>query len=251
MITRAYDILGHCEEKEYKVYLYFLFKVRPTRINKNGCIMEWDKDYEEMDPGHRHISPLFGLYPDSQITPYKTLELAKACERTLERRNREDAFGYTGFCGWVGAWVACRYARLGMEEDAKRCLYDLLKRSVTKSLLSIYPVYQIDGSFGAAAAVVELLLRSDEERIFLLPALPEELDAGNFRGLCARGGFVIDAEWNQGKIYKAVITSRNGNICRVKAESCIGVNASYVVEDGFIVFRTEKGKTYELQMERS
>ncbi|MBO5070259.1 MAG: glycoside hydrolase family 95 protein [Roseburia sp.] len=245
-VIHAYEIVGDCDEKEYQTYRYFLSKLRPTRINKNGCIMEWDKDYEELDPGHRHISPLWGLYPDSQIALDKTPELAKACERTLERRNREDTQGFVGFYGWVGAWVACCYARLGMAEEAKKCLYDLLKKCVTNSLLSIYPVYQIDGNFGATAAVVELLLRSEEDRIVLLPALPAELDTGSFHGLCARGGFVIDAKWREGKICNAVITSRNGNICRVKAEGCRGVNTSFVVEDGFIVFHTEKGRTYEL-----
>ncbi len=240
-VLRAYEILECCDE-EYQKYQYIYSHIRPTRINRYGGIMEWDKDYEEIEPGHRHISPLFGLYPGYQISFDKTPELAEACKKTLARRRSHEG---EGVLGWSAAWISACYARLGMADDAEECLYSLLKTNMTKSLLN-GPYFQIDANMGAAAAIVELLLRSDERGIVLLPALPKDIEKGSFRGLRAKGGFVIDANWCEGKIVKATITSLNGNICRVKAEGCKGVNERYVLEDDFLCFYTEKARTYEL-----
>jgi alpha-L-fucosidase 2 len=212
--------------------------------------MEWDKDYIERDPHHHHLSHLFGLYPDFQISPDKTPELAEACKKTLERRAINPETGkVVGFYGWNGAWRSACYSRLGYGNEALDALYTMLRTpgAISNTFLSRYPVFQIEGSFGAAAAVAEMLLRSDEERIFLLPALPDRIKDGSYSGLCARGGFSIDAQWKDGKLTNATILSKAGNKCKIKADGLISVDTEYIAVDGFIEFNTEAGKTYNLK----
>lgn len=244
-LMRAYNILNTTDDLYNKICT-LIDKIRPTRINKNGCIMEWDKDYTELDPGHRHISHLWGLFPGYQISPDKTPELAKACENTLNRRlSNTNTNSFMGYFGWVGGWAAACYAKLGNAKKASECLYGLL-RATSYSLLNNVPVFQIDGNFGAAAAVTEMLISSDEERIILLPALPNEISEGSFRGLKARGGFTINAVWNNGKIISASITSISDAICRIKAPGICTVDTAFTKEDDFFVFNIKSGETYNM-----
>ena len=249
---RACEVLGY-EDQETRQYAYYISKIRPTRINKNGCIMEWDKDYEEAIPGHRHLSPLFGLYPDYQITVDKTPDLAEACANTLYRRleNAEFNSKNSGTIGWVNAWASCCYSRLGMAEKAEESLYDFFadKKVVTNSMLQLAPILQVEGNFGVAAAVLEMLLQSDEEKIHLLPALPVDLQKGSFRGLRTRRGFVVDLQWEGGKPVYGQITSINGEKCRVKAPGLKSVNTACVLENDMLSFSTKAGETYSLQFE--
>lgn len=247
-VIKACEILGECDN-EYETFKDYLSKFRNTRINRNGCVMEWNDDYIERDPHHHHLSHLFGLYPDYQITPDKTPEIAEACKKTLERRAIDSETGkVVGFSGWNGAWRSACYSRLGYGNEALDALYVMLRTpgAMTNTFLSRYPIFQIEGSFGAAAAVIEMLLRSDEERIVLLPALADELNEGSFKGLVARGGFVIDAEWKNGKLINAFVTSKAGMQCKIKAEGLKSIDTKYSFDGDFAVFDTEKGKTYNL-----
>lgn len=250
-VLRSYEIL-ECFDSEYEIFKNYYSHIRPTRINKNGGIMEWDKDYEEFQPTHRHLSPMFALYPDYQITPEKTPELAQACVKTLERRTSDKGQANNvngGFAGWNGAWLSCCYSRLREGNQALEAIYNMLSTqgALSESMLSRYPIYQIDGNFGLGAAVVEMLLYSDEESIVILPALPDELTDGSFSGLCARGGFVIDAEWENKKLRKATLTSRGESICRIKADGLTGVDCKYECDGDYLVFKTNKDVKYTLE----
>jgi len=250
-VIRSCEILDCCDS-DYELFKKYYAHIRPTRININGGIMEWDKDYKEFQPTHRHLSPMFGLYPDYQITPEKTPELANACIKSLERRtsDKKEAKLNTngGFAGWNGAWLSCCYSRLRDGELALGSIYDMLATpgAFSGSMLSRYPIYQIDGNMGAGAAVVEMLLFSNEEQIILLPALPTDIPKGFFKGLCARGGFIIDAAWENGKLKEASITARADNVCRIKAEGLLGVNCEFEWDGDYLVFNSEKGEKYEL-----
>ena len=247
-LVKTYEILGCCD-RDYEKYKGFMDKIRPTRINNNGGIMEWDKDYAEYDPGHRHISPLFAVHPDYEITPAKTPELAEACIATINRRLGGSEIEFSdGFCHWNGAWLSSVYSKLKRGEDAISALYTIIRNpgSVSDGLLTKAPVFQIECNFGIASAIVEMLLYSDEECIELLPALPEELKDGSFNGLAARGAFVLDLEWKDGKAVKAMVVSRAGNECHIKALGLVGVDTEFKIDGDFIVFKTEAGKVYEL-----
>ncbi len=253
-VVKTYEILDCCD-KDYEKYKAFMGKIRPTRINKNGGIMEWDKDYTELDPGHRHISPIFALHPDYEITPEKTPELAKACEATFNRRLAGSEIEFMpGFAGWNGAWLSCCYAKLKQGEKAIGTLYNMFKQEtvthmdvISQGLLVRAPVFQIESSFGIALAVMEMILYSDEDCIQLLPALPEEFkEKGSIRGMATRGAFTVDMDWADGKVIKASITSRVGNECRIKAEGLCGVDTEFTVDGDYLVFKTEPGTKYEL-----
>lgn len=244
-VLSAYDELG-VKDDECAKFREVLSGIRPTRVNSYGGIMEWDKDYREFDTGHRHFSPFFDLYPGYEISPDKTPHLAKACEVSIKRRLRTDDVCANIIVGWTSGWAAALYARLFKAEDAVKNLYDLF--TVTSAtLLNNAPCFQIDGNFTGAAAIVEMLLYSDGERIVLLPALPKELEEGSFSGLRAKGGFIIDVKWKNGKAYEAKITSLYGGECRIKADGLEKIDCDYKCDGEYFIFETQKGQTYELE----
>ncbi|MBR1751394.1 MAG: glycoside hydrolase family 95 protein [Ruminococcus sp.] len=218
-------------------------------IGKYGQIKEWAIDYDEAEPGHRHVSQLFALYPAELISKRKTPELAKAAEATLERRLSHGG----GHTGWSRAWMINFYARLFEGEKVYQNIDALFKNSTADNMFDMHPPFQIDGNFGAAAGITEALLQSENGEIIVLPALPEKWESGSFRGLKARGGYTVSCKWSGGKANEIEISAAHDGKCRLVTDDkyricCGGEEIDHIREDGCIVFDTAKGRKYVLEV---
>ncbi len=222
--SRVLEMQDEVTEKTCKI----LQRLPGTKIGKYGQIMEWMEDYDEAQPGHRHISQLYALHPSHQITVDKTPELAEAASKTLERRLAHGG----GHTGWSCAWIVNLYSRLGDGEKAYQNLQKLWSQSTFPNLMDTHPrgkghTFQIDGNLGAAAAIAEMLVQSDEDRVLLLPALPRQWAKGRLAGIVLCGGGRIDLEWEKGKLVS----------CRVRSDRTMETTLVYGQEKRHIVVR--------------
>lgn len=176
-------------------------KIPPTKIGTDGRVMEWVEEYEELEPGHRHVSQLYGLYPSNQITVDGTPELAAAARKTLEARLSHGG----GHTGWSRAWIMNHYAKLWDGEAAHENIIKMLAQSTYPNMFDKHPPFQIDGNFGAAAAIAQMLVQSDEDRVVLLPALPKAWDNGSVKGLRLEGNAVANLVWRNGDLTRCEI----------------------------------------------
>jgi alpha-L-fucosidase 2 len=183
-----------------------LQKLRPGFVlDKEGRILEWDREYQELESGHRHMSHLYGFHPGDQIGRDEQPALFQAVRKTLDHRLDNGGAG----TGWSRAWLINCFARLMDGEMAHEHIQLLFKKSMFKNLFDAHPPFQIDGNFGFTSGVVEMLLQSHEKKgIRLLPALPKAWASGSVNGLTARGNIIVDMEWGKGMLKKVTLNSR-------------------------------------------
>ena len=174
-------------------------RLMPTQIGKNGTILEWDREYEEKEPTHRHLSSLYLVYPGHGLEKADREIWRKAAEKTMIGR------GYSNV-GWSKVWKAAIWARLYDAKRAYDTISEFVENSLYNNLFCAGPPYQIDGNLGYAAALIECLIQGDETEIHLLPCLPDRWKKGCVRGLCVRGGYEVAFCWEDGLIKDLTIT---------------------------------------------
>lgn len=198
-------------------------------IGSDGRILEWDREYAEHEPGHRHMSHLYGFHPGTSITKNKTPKIFAAVRKTLDYRLENGGAG----TGWSRAWLINCSARLYDGDMAHKHIQLLFQKSIFDNLFDAHPPFQIDGNFGYTAGIAEMLLQSHEENtITILPALPTYWKSGYVKGLKARGGLTLDIFWFQNKLEKVLIKSK------------FAKNFDLVYQDSVIPIKIREGEAY-------
>ena len=247
--ARATEVLGVDPDLRKKA-LEAKARLAPLQIGRKGNLQEWLDDWDETEKNHRHLSPLWGLFPGKQISLRKTPKFAEASKVVLEQR------GLSGN-GWSSAWKAAAWARLGNGAKFMDNFTYAMHNYTTNTLFSICSrAMQVDGAFGFAAAIAETLLQSHEDELNLLPALPESWASGEVSGLVARGGFEVGLKWKDGRLDQAALTSRLGNLCRVRTAVPLKITANGKPvavsrpENGVVEFKTAAGAAYLCRAEK-
>ncbi len=237
------------------------------KIGKWGQLQEWMDDRDDPKDQHRHLSHMIAIHPGRQISPLTTPQLAEAVKVSMNARGDEST-------GWSRAWKICIWARLLDGNRTYKILNGMIKTQITPNLFDTHPPFQIDGNFGYAAGLCEMLVQShidcasyqtstnsisagktakENYLIHLLPALPSSWASGSVKGLCARGGFEVDIEWEDGKLIEAAIHSKEGQICRLRSAIPLDVKTGLwkvettSPEDSVYEFDTRAGKVYRLK----
>ena len=205
-------------------------RLAPMQVGQHGQLQEWLYDWDDPNDHHRHVSHLYGLHPGSLITPERTPKLAKAAKKSLQMRG-------DGGTGWAKAWKVNWWARLKDGNHAHKLLTDLVANNSLPNMFLKHPPFQIDGNFGGASGMIQMLLQSHSGTIQLLPALPDAWPDGYFEGLRARGSFEIDARWQDGQLKHVTIHSGVGAPCTVR------------YRDTKVSFETKAGQTIHLNGE--
>ena len=239
------------EDAEFRVELVSaLERLAPLQISeKTGRLQEWAFDYDEPEPGHRHMSHMYALHPSCQITLRGTPELATAAKKSLEYRLAHGG----GHTGWSRAWLVNFWARLEDAEEAYTHLQALLAKCTLTNLFDTHPPFQIDGNFGGTSGIAEMLLQSHAAEIHLLPALPKAWGTGNASGLRVRGGFEVAMAWENGQLTEAHLHSTLGEDCTVRTAAtvsvtCDGVTVETEQSESVVTFGTKARKTYALSV---